>query len=102
MINTRAKEMMGKIGTLGEIIGEDMTTHNIMGGVPMGFPSNYRGLAKVKKILDGEAKDWVGMDQVFYVDVDSGETSLMTPAGDMATIADLTKVFSLETFTPHP
>ena len=102
MINTRAKEMMGKIGTLSELLDEDMTSHNIMGGVPMGFPSEYRGMAKVTKVLDGAAKDWVGMDQVFFVDVASGETSLMDPKGDMLTLADLTKVFSLETFTPHP
>ncbi len=104
MIKTQAREMMEKMTELTKLSPtfEEMTNHPLMGGSLMNFPSNYRGLAKVTKVRDDAAKNWMGVDMPIYVDMESGETNILTPAGQMATVADISKVFDLETWEPHP
>ena len=94
-MNTKATEMLGKIQVLVEkgAVSEEMTSHPIMTGTLMNIPNNYRGLAKVSKILDGPAKGWMGMDFPIYVDMESGESNLLTPMGSMATVADISRWF---------
>ena len=104
MIRTKAREMMENIGDLVTVgaVDEEMTQHPLMGGTMMNFPGNYRGLAKVTKVRDEAAKNWLGTDMPIYLDMESGETNLLTPAGQMATVADISKWFDLEQWTPHP
>ena len=102
MVNTKARTMLEKINSLGELVGEEMTNHPMMGGSLMNFPSNYRGLAKVTRVRDEQAKSWLGVDMPIYVDMENGETNLLQPNGQMATVADISKWFDLETFEPHP
>ena len=103
-INTKAREMLEKMGSLKYLSPEfeEMTQHPMMAGMPMNFPSNYRGLAKVTRVRDEQAKSWLGMDMPIYVDMESGETNLFAPNGQMASVADISKWFDLETFEPHP
>jgi hypothetical protein len=95
MIETQAKKMYEKIQDLVNkgVVGEEMTQHPMMGGTLMNFPNNYRGLAKVTRIRDEGAKNWMGVDMPIYVDMESGETNLLTPAGQMATVGDISKWF---------
>lgn len=101
---TQAREMLEKISGLVTtgVVGEEMTSHPMMTGSMMNIPNNYRGLARVTKIRDEAAKNWLGVDTVLYVDSDSGETNLLTPGGQMATCADIAKLCNLEVFEPHP
>jgi hypothetical protein len=96
--------MMEKVHTLAEsgVVSEEMTSHPIMTGTLMNIPNNYRGLAKVTKVRDEQAKNWIGTDMPFYVDMESGETNLLQPNGQMATVADISRWFDLEMWTPHP
>ncbi len=102
MIKTKASEMVEKLQELAPVLGEEMTQHPLMGGTMMNFPNNYRGLAKVTRVKDQQAKNWMGQDMPIFVDMESGETNLLTPAGQMATVADISKWFDLETWEPHP
>ncbi len=92
---TQAREMMEKMRDLGNLDPkfEEMTSHPNTGTQLMNFPSNYRGLAKVTRVKDDAAKTWMGIDMPIYVDMENGETNLLTPAGQMATIADVSKLF---------
>jgi len=98
MNKTLAQEMMERMKS----IGEEMTQHPMGGGAAQDFPANYRGLAKVKKYNDDTAKSWLGIDMPFFVDVNSGETNIFTPAGQMASVADIARVCKIEVYEPHP
>lgn len=104
MNKTQARSMLEKMADLvGQgAVAEEMTQHPMMAGTMMNIPNNYRGLAKVTKVRDEQAKGWLGVDMPFYMDMDSGETNLLTPGGQMATVADISKWFDLETWEPHP
>ena len=88
---TQAREMMEKLADLDSLIGEEMTQHPLGNGSLQGFPSEYRGLAKINRIKDADVKNWWGIDMPIYVDVAKGETNLMTPGGQMASIGDVNK-----------
>ena len=101
-ISTKAREMLEKMSGVAALMGEEMTQHPIMMGMPQNIPGNYRGLAKVTKVRDEQAKGWLGVDMPFYMDMESGETNLLTPAGQMATVQDISRWFDIETWEPHP
>ena len=102
-INTKARTMLEKIHAVVEMgVAEEMINHPMMTGMPQNIPGNYRGLAKVTKVRDEQAKGWLGVDMPFYLDMESGETNLLTPAGQMATVQDISRWFDLETWEPHP
>ncbi len=104
MIRTQAKDMLEKIQGLVNVgaVSEDMTSHNMMGGMPMGIPSEYRGLCKVVRMQDGSAKNWLGTDVPFFIDMKNSETSLLNPDGDVMSVQDVMKTFQIETFMPTP
>jgi hypothetical protein len=83
-------------------LAEEMTQHDMPGAVPQGVSSEYRGLAKVVKYTDDNAKNWLGIGMPFYVDMKTGETSLLAPNGDMASVQDVLGCCHIEAFTPHP
>ena len=99
---TAARQLIQKLQELDTLVSEEMTQHPIAGSPMQGFPSNYRGLAKVKSVKDAAAKDWLGINMPIFVDVASGETNVLTPGGQMATVADISKFFDLEVFEPTP
>ena len=99
---TQAREMMEQLADLEHLMGEEMTQAPISGGALQGFPSEYRGLAKVARVKDAAVKDWWGTDMPIFVDVAKGETNLMTPGGQMASIQDVNKWFDLEEMDNHP
>ena len=104
MIRTQARDMFQKIQSLVNVgaVSEDMTTHNMMTGAMMNIPNNYRGLAKVTRMQDQSAKNWLGTDVPFYIDMENGESSLLSPEGDVMSVQDIMKTFQLETFMPTP
>lgn len=104
MIRTQARDMLEKIHGLVHlgVVGEEMTQHPMMTGTLMNIPNNYRGLAHVTKVHDEMAKGWLGIDMPFFIDMESGETNLLTPGGQMATVQDISRSFDLETWEPHP
>ena len=97
----KAREMMSKLYQL-EQLSEEMADHVIPAGMPQGFPSNYRGLAKVTKMMDGGSKNWLGIDMPFFIDIATGESNLLLPNGQMASVSDIAKVAHLEVFEPTP
>ena len=99
---TQAREMVERLGQLETLLGEEMTQHPIGAGSGQGIPSEYRGMAKVVRIKDDEAKKWWGIDMPLYIDTMKGETNLLTPGGQMASIADVNRWFDLEVMDPHP
>lgn len=90
---TQAREMMEQLADLEYLIGEEMTQNPIAGGQIQGFPSEYRGLAKVTRIKDASVKDWFGTDMPIFIDVARGESNLMTPGGQRASMDDCNKWF---------
>jgi hypothetical protein len=99
---TQAREMMEQLQDLSYLVGEEMTQHPMGNGQMQGFPSEYRGLAKVTRVKDGDVKSWFGMDMPIFVDVAKGETNLMTPGGQRATMDDVNRWFDLEVIDNHP
>jgi hypothetical protein len=84
----KVQEMLGM-----DDVGED-TTHN-MPGTPMGVPPDYKGLARVTHVSDDMAKKYWGVGYEFYVDMQRGETDLMTPNGVAASIPQVSSWFKL-------
>lgn len=99
---TQARDMMEQLSELEHLMGEEMTQNPVGGGTMQGFPSEYRGLAKVVRIKDSEVKNWFGTDMPIFVDVAKGETNLFSPGGQQASIADVNKWFDLEVMDAHP
>lgn len=83
---------------------EEMTQHDIPDMEMQSIPSEYRGMARVTSWKEGGdvAKNWLGTDRPFYVDVKRGETSLLTPSNDMVSVQDIMKVAHLEKVIPTP
>jgi hypothetical protein len=73
------------------------TTHNHPDAHDMDVPSEYRGQVQVTNVKDDEAKNYWGTGLEFYVDVARGETDLMTPDGEAASISDVSRWFDLKT-----
>lgn len=90
---TQAREMMEQLRDLEYLIGEEMTQNPIGNGQIQGFPSEYRGLAKVVRVKDADVKNWWGTDMPIYIDVAKGESNLMTPGGQMASLQDVNRWF---------
>ena len=99
---TKAREMIQSLHDLDALIGEEMTQNSMGGGASQDTPAEYRGKAKVTGIKDAKAKNWLGQDQMIYVDTNSGETDLMVPGGQMASLSDVQKWFDLEYTDMHP
>jgi hypothetical protein len=102
MFATKARNMMERLAELDQVVGEEMTQHPIGNGTMQGFPSEYRGLAKVVRIKDADVKNWYGKDFPLYIDVARGESNLLTPGGAMASIQDINRWFDLEVTDSHP
>ena len=104
MKKTQAREMLEKVNDLVNLgaVGEEMTQHPMMGGMPMNIPNNFRGLAKVVKLRDESAKNWLGVDMPVFIDLQNGETNLLTPSGVAASVQDVMRVAHLEIWEPHP
>ncbi len=99
---TKAYEMIQNLYDLDDLLGEEMTQNSMGGGAAQDAPAEYRGKAKVVGIKDKKAKNWLGQDQMLYVDTASGETDLMVPGGQMATLKDVQGWFDLEYTELHP
>lgn len=99
----KATELIQSLQALEEMFDEEMTNNPMGGGAPQGFPSEYRGMAKVVKVKDDAVKQWWGQSgQPLFIDVAKGETNLLTPEGELASMQDVTKWFDLEAITTHP
>lgn len=99
----KATELMQSLQNLEEMVGEEMINSPIGNGTPQGFNSEYRGMAKVVKVKDDAVKKWWGQSgQPLFIDVKKGETNLLTPEGELASMTDVQKWFDLEAVTTHP
>jgi len=100
---TKAQELVLSLEELEALVGEEMTNNPKGGGTPQGFNTEYRGMAKVTKVKDDAVKQWWGQSgQPLFIDVAKGETNLLTPAGELASMADVNNWFDLEAITTHP
>lgn len=103
MNNNKAQELIVHLQELETLVGEEMTNNPMNGGAPMGFPSEYRGLAKVVRVKDEAIKKWWGQSgQPLFIDIAKGETNLLTPEGELATMQQVSNWFDLEAITTHP
>lgn len=90
----KATELMTSLEDLEDFQGEEMINNPLNGGAPQGFPSEYRGLAKVTKVKDDAVKKWWGQSgQPLFIDVEKGETNLLTPEGELASMQQVSNWF---------
>jgi hypothetical protein len=99
---TKAREIMMNLHELEELVGEEMTQNSMGNGKSQDTPKEYRGKAKVVGVKNAEAKKWLGTEREIFVDTGKGETDLMVPGGQRASLADVQKWFDLEFVDEHP
>lgn len=93
-------EADGDIDTLGMAPNTVMGAHGALGKhLP---PDGYQSLLRVKAFKTPEAKAYIGTNREFWLNDETGETTLMDPLGAVMSIDDVMKFCHLEKIDMSP